>query len=138
MQMRQVIESGTAEEQTALVVYGKARDILESLGFMWAVIHYRKLANKLPVGNVPIAVAQIKGIIPFESRGAANIMGKWIYDTYVDPNCAAPINIATEETAALKKIADTKSSPFTPPDFDAAYTRIGNLLDRQAWDQAPT
>jgi hypothetical protein len=133
MTISQTIENGTAEEQTALVAYGKTRDILENLGFMWAVINYIKLANKTPVGNVPIAVAQIKGIIPFEFRGGANTMGKWIYDTYIDRKAALAVNIASEEIAALQKIAETRSSPFTPPDFADAYNRISKLLDRQAF-----
>jgi hypothetical protein len=133
MTMSQTIETGSPDEQTALVNYGKGRFILESLGFMWAVINYRKLANKLPVGNVPIAVAQIKGIIPFEYRGGANTMGKWLYDTYIDPAGPLPVNIPSEQIEALRKTALTRSSPFIPTDFDEAYTTISKILDRQAF-----
>ena len=129
--VREIVEAGTAAEQTALVTFAKGRHIEENLGFMWAVISYTKLATKTATGNVPIAVAQIKGIVPFEQRGGANTMGKWVYDTYVDPKSPLTVNITSDELRTLKTIADTRSSPFTPPDFDDAYETIAKLVDSQ-------
>lgn len=126
---REIIESGTAAEQNDLINRAKARHTEENLGFMWAVINYTKLATKTPTGNVPIAVAQIKGIVPFEHRGGANTMGKWIYDTYVDPNSPLTINIPADQLTALRTIAETRSSPFRPVDFEDAYETIADLVN---------
>jgi hypothetical protein len=60
-------------------------------------------------------------------------MGKWLYDTYIDPAGPLPVNIPSEQIEALRKIALTRSSPFTPPDFDEAYRTISKILDRQAF-----
>lgn len=126
---REIVEGGTAAEQNALIDRAKARLVVENLGFMWAVINYTKLANKRPTGNVPISVAQIKGIVPFEHRGGANTMGKWIYDTYVDPKADLMVNLPADQLNALRDIANTRSSPFLPQNFTDAYETIGDLVN---------
>jgi hypothetical protein len=124
-----IVEKGSPADQKALIGLAKTRYATENIAFMFAVLHYRKLTNKhrMPLGNVPIEVVQIKGFIPFEYRAGANTMGKWIYDTFVDPNAPLWVNLKAKALQDLQKIAQTRSSPFTPPDFDTAYAEISYL-----------
>ncbi len=129
MSTADIIERGTAAEQNALITRCKAGFTIENPAFMWAVVSYRKLAKKLPTGNLPIAVVQIGGMIPFEYRGGANIMGKWLYDKYIAESSATQVNLPATMVTKLARLAGMHGTPFTPPDYDEAYEAIGKLMD---------
>lgn len=116
----QVIQGGSLDSQNALVRESRRLFSVENLGFMYAVLAYRKKVAGGAVGLWPLPIARMNVAI---TDMPTNDMGEWIYNKYVDSESRDQINIPGRMREALEE------DHSTPADYDAAFTEIARMIN---------